>query len=113
MSSIVTHPAVDGIPFGGVGNSGYGQWTGKYGFDTFTHQRSSLDSPGWMDMLMKYRNPPYTVSSQTCRTLGKQTDSLAGKQGKAYTCANSPGLAAKAYLKAKCIEGFNLNDSCI
>jgi hypothetical protein len=106
---MVMYLAVDGIPFGGVGNSGYGQWTGKYGFDTFTHQRSSLDSPGWMDMLMKYRNPPYTVSSQICIVIGKQTDSLAGKQGKTYSCANSPGLAAKAYLRVKCVEGFNLN----
>jgi hypothetical protein len=37
-------------------------WTGKFGFDMFTHQRTSLDSPSWMDALMKFRNPPYTVS---------------------------------------------------
>jgi aldehyde dehydrogenase (NAD+) len=43
--------------------SGHGSWTGKYGFDAFSHQRTSLDSPGWMDYLMNFRNPPYTVNS--------------------------------------------------
>lgn len=55
--------AADGLPFGGVGGSGCkslsaaheqyltpsldGAHTGKYTFDTFTHLRSSLDSPSW------------------------------------------------------------------
>lgn len=29
-----------GLPFGGVGSSGYGAYHGKAGFDEFTHQRS-------------------------------------------------------------------------
>jgi aldehyde dehydrogenase (NAD+) len=30
------------LPFGGVGISGMGQYHGKYGFDTFSHQKSIL-----------------------------------------------------------------------
>ena len=30
------------LPFGGVGQSGMGQYHGKFGFDTFTHARSVM-----------------------------------------------------------------------
>jgi len=56
----IIHPAVHGLPFGGIGPSGSGYHTGKYGFDMFTHLRSSMDSPGWVDMLLSWRYPPYT-----------------------------------------------------
>ncbi|KAF8069067.1 NAD-aldehyde dehydrogenase [Lyophyllum atratum] len=56
----VIHPGADGLPFGGVGPSGYGAHTGKFGFDTFTHLRASLDSPGWIDRILGFRYPPYT-----------------------------------------------------
>ncbi|KAJ3880668.1 NAD-aldehyde dehydrogenase [Lentinula edodes] len=58
----IIHPAVYGLPFGGTGPSGSGYHTGKYGFDMFTHLRSSLDSPGWLDMLLGFRYPPYTTA---------------------------------------------------
>ncbi|KAF5379237.1 hypothetical protein D9615_006047 [Tricholomella constricta] len=58
----VIHPGAEGLPFGGVGPSGYGAHTGKFSFDTFTHLRSSLDSPGWIDRILGFRYPPYTDS---------------------------------------------------
>ena len=33
---------VDTLPFGGVGTSGMGRYRGKFGFDTFTHEKSVL-----------------------------------------------------------------------
>ncbi|KAI6127519.1 NAD-dependent aldehyde dehydrogenase [Pisolithus croceorrhizus] len=54
-------PIVDGLPFGGIGPSGSGYHTRKYTFDLFTHLRSSLDSPAWVDALFGSRFPPYTV----------------------------------------------------
>ncbi|KAK2461146.1 hypothetical protein APHAL10511_006673 [Amanita phalloides] len=56
----IIHAAVDGLPFGGTGGSGYGSHVGKYTFDTFTHLRSSLDSPSWVDYVFGFRFPPYT-----------------------------------------------------
>ncbi|KAF9495149.1 ALDH-like protein [Pleurotus eryngii] len=41
----VIHPAVEGLPFGGIGPSGSGCHTGKFTFDTFTRLRASMDSP--------------------------------------------------------------------
>ncbi|KIK59512.1 hypothetical protein GYMLUDRAFT_44485 [Collybiopsis luxurians FD-317 M1] len=56
----IIHPAIYGLPFGGIGPSGSGYHSGKYGFDMFTHLRSSIDSPSWVDMLLSFRYPPYT-----------------------------------------------------
>jgi coniferyl-aldehyde dehydrogenase len=38
------HAAIDGAPFGGVGNSGMGAYHGKTGFDTFSHYRAVSES---------------------------------------------------------------------
>lgn len=48
------------LPFGGVGNSGIGNYHGDYSFDTFSHQRAVLYSNGWGDKLTFFRYPPYT-----------------------------------------------------
>jgi aldehyde dehydrogenase (NAD+) len=45
------------LPFGGVGNSGMGQYHGKYSFDTFTHPKSIMKTGTWIDIAMKY--PPF------------------------------------------------------
>ncbi|THU84797.1 NAD-aldehyde dehydrogenase [Dendrothele bispora CBS 962.96] len=62
VNETIIHPGAEGLPFGGVGPSGSGYHTGKYGFDIFTHLRSSLHSPGWVDALMSFRYPPYTAA---------------------------------------------------
>lgn len=50
-----------GLPFGGVGASGSGGYhTGKYSFDLFTHQRSTLTMPNWMELLLASRYPPFS-----------------------------------------------------
>jgi len=59
-NEVIVHLAVPGLPMGGVGASGYGAHTGKFSFDTFTHLRSSIDSPTWLDVVLKNRYPPYT-----------------------------------------------------
>ena len=53
------HPGVPNTPFGGVGNSGMGAYHGRYGFEAFTHQRTVVNIPGWMDFLFGFRYPPY------------------------------------------------------
>ncbi|KAL4072468.1 Aldehyde/histidinol dehydrogenase [Scleroderma yunnanense] len=60
----MVHCAVDGLPLGGIGPSGSGYQTRKYSFDLFTHLRSSLDSPSWVDWLFGSRFPPYTAKKE-------------------------------------------------
>ncbi|KAF9077136.1 NAD-aldehyde dehydrogenase [Rhodocollybia butyracea] len=69
----IIHPAAYGLPFGGIGPSGSGYHSGKYGFDMFTHLRSSMDSPGWLDMLLSFRYPPYTPAK--LKAMGRFTGS--------------------------------------
>lgn len=49
----LTNPA---LPFGGVGNSGMGAYHGKYGFDTFTHEKAVLKRGRWS---LPVLYPPY------------------------------------------------------
>ncbi|TFY56827.1 hypothetical protein EVJ58_g7401 [Rhodofomes roseus] len=59
-NEVVIHLGVDHLPFGGIGPSGSGYTTGKFGFDTFTHLRATIDNPSWVDKLvMSARYPPY------------------------------------------------------
>lgn len=46
------------LPFGGVGDSGMGNYHGKAGFDAFTHERSVLAKPIRPDPSILY--PPYS-----------------------------------------------------
>lgn len=46
------------LPFGGRGNSGLGNYHGKYSFDTFSHKKSIMKTYTWLDLYLKY--PPFT-----------------------------------------------------
>jgi aldehyde dehydrogenase (NAD+) len=47
--------ANDHLPFGGMGNSGMGEYHGKYGFETFTHQKGMLINDMPVDIPLRYR----------------------------------------------------------
>ena len=44
-------------PFGGRGYSGSGRYHGKFSFDTFSHKKSIMKTPTWLDPSIKY--PPF------------------------------------------------------
>ncbi|MCZ6893470.1 MAG: aldehyde dehydrogenase family protein, partial [Gammaproteobacteria bacterium] len=50
--------AVPELPFGGVGTSGMGAYSGKYGFDTFSHKKAVMKRGWWPDLTVRYA--PYT-----------------------------------------------------
>ncbi|MDE5755579.1 MAG: aldehyde dehydrogenase family protein, partial [Clostridia bacterium] len=58
INDTIMHIASSTLPFGGLKQSGMGQYHGKTGFDTFTHYKSVLDKKTWFDMPMRYQ--PYT-----------------------------------------------------
>jgi aldehyde dehydrogenase (NAD+) len=51
------HLSVPALPFGGVGASGIGAYHGRAGFETFSHRKSVLVKPTWLDPRLLY--PPY------------------------------------------------------
>jgi aldehyde dehydrogenase (NAD+) len=46
------------LPFGGIGNSGFGKYHGKFSFDTFSHFKPVLQKSTLIDLPFRY--PPYT-----------------------------------------------------
>ena len=58
INDVVMHLSNDHLPFGGVGNSGIGNYHGKFGFDTFSHQKAILERATWGEPELKY--PPYS-----------------------------------------------------
>lgn len=42
------------LPFGGVGHSGMGAYHGKFGFDTFSHQKAMVKKPNFLDIPVRY-----------------------------------------------------------
>lgn len=62
INDVIMHVAIPNAPFGGVGGSGYGAYHGKYGFDAFSHERSVVALPNWLDKMLAFRYPPYTMS---------------------------------------------------
>lgn len=58
INDVVMHLSNDNLPFGGVGNSGIGNYHGKFGFEAFSHQKSILEKATWGEPDIKY--PPYS-----------------------------------------------------
>ncbi|KAK8027007.1 aldehyde dehydrogenase 3H1 [Apiospora marii] len=56
------HAAVNTLPFGGVGQSGTGSYRGKHSFECFTHRRTVVETPGWMDGLLRVRYMPFRAA---------------------------------------------------
>ncbi|KAG2716113.1 hypothetical protein I3760_03G109100 [Carya illinoinensis] len=62
INDTILHVAVDGLPFGGVGESGMGAYHGKFSFDAFSHKKAVLYRSFTGDASVRY--PPYTPGKQ-------------------------------------------------
>ena len=58
INDVMMHLSNDHLPFGGIGNSGIGNYHGKFGFEAFSHQKAVLNRATWGEPNFKY--PPYT-----------------------------------------------------
>lgn len=54
VNDVVAHLGNHHLPFGGVGNSGMGVYHGKASFDTFSHTKSIMKKPLWLDVPFRY-----------------------------------------------------------
>ncbi len=59
INDTIMHIANENIPFGGVGHSGMGRYHGKDSFEAFSHTRSVVVSPTWLDLPFRYM--PYKM----------------------------------------------------
>jgi len=61
INNTIMHLVDPNLPFGGIGNSGFGAYHGKAGFDAFSHKKSVIKTGNWFDLRQKY--PPYDKRS--------------------------------------------------
>ncbi len=54
VNEVMMHFANDNLPFGGVGNSGMGNYHGEAGFKTFSHYKSVIQKPTLFELPLKY-----------------------------------------------------------
>ncbi len=54
INDTMIHYANSRLPFGGVGHSGIGNYHGKFGFDTFSHQKGIVKKANWLDIPVRY-----------------------------------------------------------
>ena len=59
VNDVIMHIVNHKTPFGGVGNSGMGNYHGKDSFLAFSHRRSVVCTPTWVDMPFRYM--PYKL----------------------------------------------------
>ena len=69
INDTVSHIVGSDLPFGGVGDSGFGNYHGKASFDSFTHYKSVLRRSFSFDSRMKY--PPYQVELKKIKRILK------------------------------------------
>ncbi len=62
VNDTIMHLATSEMAFGGVGNSGMGCYHGKKSFETFSHEKSIVKKPNWIDLPIRYQ--PYTSFKQ-------------------------------------------------
>ncbi|TLS24685.1 hypothetical protein PpBr36_08425 [Pyricularia pennisetigena] len=61
VNNVMVHVVFEDAPFGGVGDSGYGAYHGRHGVDSFVHRRPVVQTPSWLDSLVAFTYPPYTM----------------------------------------------------
>ena len=59
INDTIMHIANSKVPFGGVGNSGMGSYHSERSFLAFTHERSVIQTPTWIDLTFRYM--PYKL----------------------------------------------------
>ena len=59
INDVIMHIVNHKVPFGGVGNSGMGSYHGKDSFLAFSHRRSVIKTPTFVDMPFRYM--PYKL----------------------------------------------------
>ena len=62
VNDTIIHLATSEMGFGGVGESGMGEYHGEAGFELFSHTKSIVDKKTWLDLKMRYQ--PYKESNE-------------------------------------------------
>lgn len=90
IGDTVIHVAIANAPFGGIGSSGYGNYHGKWSFSAFTHERTVMRQPYWVDFLLSVRYAPFTSQKTKIAKLAMENKPWFNRNGsKAWTIKDS------------------------
>ncbi|KAI5965128.1 HFD1 [Candida theae] len=70
VNDVLMHITLHSAPFGGVGESGYGSYHGKFSYRTFTHERTVIEQPLNNDWMLEARYPPFSPAKDRLLTAG-------------------------------------------
>ncbi|KAF6042417.1 Aldehyde dehydrogenase family protein [Candida parapsilosis] len=70
VNDVLMHIALHNAPFGGVGESGYGSYHGKFSYRTFTHERTVIEQPLNNDWMLQARYPPFSDAKDRLMSAG-------------------------------------------
>jgi beta-apo-4'-carotenal oxygenase len=82
------HCSLSTVPFGGVGDSGWGAYRGRASFDVWTHMRTVAEGPNWADRLLRVRYMPYDLAQLRMFQRMVSRNPNFGRDGK----LNNPGI---------------------
>lgn len=68
INEVVMHFINMNAPFGGLGESGMGNYHGRSGFEAFSHHKSVMIKPTWFELFLKYP-PHYKINLRIYRSL--------------------------------------------
>jgi aldehyde dehydrogenase (NAD+) len=68
INEVVMHFINMNAPFGGLGESGMGNYHGRAGFEAFSHHKSVMIKPTWFEVFLKYP-PHYKINQRIYRSL--------------------------------------------
>lgn len=68
INEVVMHFINMNAPFGGVGDSGMGNYHGRVGFEAFSHFKTVMSKPTWFELFLKYP-PHYKINLRIYRSL--------------------------------------------
>lgn len=68
INEVVMHFVNMNAPFGGVGDSGMGNYHGRAGFEAFSHSKTVMIKPTWFELFLKYP-PHYKINLRIYRSL--------------------------------------------
>ena len=54
INDTLVHVSSSYLPFGGVGNSGMGEYHGKYSFDLFSNKKGVMNRKTFLDLKIRY-----------------------------------------------------------
>ena len=71
INDVIVHLGTSELAFGGVGESGMGNYHGKAGFKAFSHTKNIMDKKTWMDLPFRYRHHRSELFSKLLRVFLK------------------------------------------